>query len=58
MKFLLLGAVLSGIMIVLNLRASATDLVRRPVVAILLGMVVGFSVAATILAKPWRRSDE
>ena len=25
-KFLLLGAVLSGIMIVLNLRASATDL--------------------------------
>ncbi len=58
LKFLLLGAAFSGIMIALNLFASATAVVRHPAIAVPLGLLVGFAGAAGMLAWLWGDSDE
>ncbi len=58
LKFLLLGATFSAIMIVLNLFGSATAVVRHPAVAVALGLVVGFAGAAGLLAWLGAESNE
>ncbi len=58
LKLLLLGAAFSGIMIALNLFASATAVVRHPAIAVPLGLIVGFAGAAGMLGWLRGESDE